>query len=74
MAFQSFFKQMEGFSFRPLLIKTIKVMLSFFIGVLLSLNVITIEVVPNLSKEEVKEKIETHAPEYKDIWDLSDEV
>tara|TARA_B110000967_G_C18801563_1_gene518747 strand:+ start:1031 stop:1180 length:150 start_codon:yes stop_codon:yes gene_type:complete len=49
-------------------------MLSFFIGVLLSLNVITLEQVPNLSKEEVKEKIETHAPEYMSDWDWSDEV
>lgn len=49
-------------------------MLNFFIGVLLSLNVISIEEAPHLSKEEVIKKIETHAPEYKDIWDLSDEV
>lgn len=49
-------------------------MLNFFIAVLLSLNVITVEEVPNLSKEEVKEKIETHAPEYRGIWDWSDAV
>ena len=60
---------MEGFSFRPLLIKTIKVMLSFFIGVLLSLNVITIEEVPNLSKEEVKEKIDSNVKEVEDKID-----
>jgi|AP45_3_1055517.scaffolds.fasta_scaffold81987_3 hypothetical protein len=47
-------------------------MLSFFIGVLLSLNVITVSDVPNLSKEEVKEKIETHASHYMDSWDLND--
>ena len=49
-------------------------MLSFLIGVLLSLNVITISEAPHLSEEEVIIKIETHAPEYMDIWDLSDEV
>jgi hypothetical protein len=48
-------------------------MLSFFIGVLLSLNVITVEEVSNISVEEVNKKIETHAPEYMSDWDWSDE-
>ena len=48
-------------------------MLNFFFFFLISLNVITISEVPNLTKEEVIKEIKTHAPQHMDIWDLSDE-
>jgi|TARA_B100000795_G_scaffold149924_1_gene112292 hypothetical protein len=48
-------------------------MLNFFISILISLNVITKSEAPELTKEEVIKEIKNHAPEYMDIWDLSDE-
>jgi hypothetical protein len=55
-----------------LLIKTYKIMLSFFIGILLSLNIITESEVSTITNEDVIKKIETHAPQYMDSWELNE--